>query len=893
MEPFSPDQSVRHQRHGNGRVVAELGETVVVRFGAGIHQVEAVELTLVRALSDALAARELDDPLQVLTRAQALAIQSANDQWGVFSRSRVTLLPHQLWVCREVTRTWPARWLVADDVGLGKTIEAGLILEPLMASGRVRRVLVLTPARLVPQWRNRLKTMFDIRLQEYAGERDRGPLTFWETADQVVASFHTLRQEKSRKRLLAAEPWDMVMVDEAHHFQSRETDTTLTYDLLRQLEDAGRIGSLILFTGTPHRGKDYGFLALMQLVRPDLFDPERDVQEQLPLLGQAMIRNNKALVTDLNGRKLFKPVETETVDYAYSPAEAAFYRTMSSFILDGRAYALSLTGRQQSARMLLLITLQKLAASSIAAIRRALERRREMLARKAPLPSADLSVENGTTDDERAEAEEQRASEVTVTLMQDEIERLDEILALAAEIEEESKIRRLLDLIEERLEPDEPLLLFTEYKATQALVFETLERRFGKGCVGFINGDERLDIVSNGSPRALTVAREAAAADFNSGRARFLISTEAGGEGIDLQERCAALVHVDLPWNPMRLHQRVGRLHRYGQKRAVRVFLLRNPETVEARIWALLEEKLARIQAALSASMDEAEDISQLVIGMAGDGFFDELFAAAIAGPMKGLKDWFDAETRTFGGQGAVDTVRSLVGNVSRYDFQAASAELPRVDLPALEPFFRNAMRFEGRRVTRSDSGLAVATPEGWRSEVGMRSRYDGLVFDRSLPMERGMINLLGVGHPLADRALAEFGRAEALLGRADELEKPFIVALVEDEVTGTDATVHRVVLGFETTVDGRAAVLRDWEALLRLNAIQTLPENRMPPSDHEIAEVQKLIEQLPETVPTLVLPFRRPKLTPVLALLPGTPQVSINRASQPKMEPDAPRVGN
>ena len=870
MTGFTPDQAVYHSRHGDGRVVADLGATVVVRFGAVVQQVEPHELTRVRALIDALASRELDDPLQVLARAQALTIRSTNDQWGVFSRSRVTLLPHQLWVCRQVTRTWPTRWLVADDVGLGKTIEAGLILEPLISSGRVQRVLVLTPARLAPQWRQRLKTMFDIRLQEYAAERDRGPITFWDTANQVVASFHTLRQERARKRLLAAEPWDIVMVDEAHHFQSRETDTTLTYELLRELQDADRIKSLVLFTGTPHRGKDYGFLGLMQLVRPDLFDPERDVEEQLPLLGKAMIRNNKALVTDLHGQKLFKPIETMAVDYAYSPAEAVFYRTMSSFILDGRAYALSLTGRQQSARMLLLIALQKLAASSIAAIRRALERRRDMLSRKAPSAAAALPTVNETTDDERAEAEERRAAEVTLTLMQDEIERLDEIIALASKIDEESKIKRLLDLIDDHLEPGEPLLLFTEYKATQALVLDTLEHRFGKGCAGFINGDERLEIVSSdGSVHTLNAARETAADDFNSGRTRFLISTEAGGEGIDLQERCATLVHVDLPWNPMRLHQRVGRLHRYGQKRSVRVFLLRNPETVESRIWALLEEKLARIQAALSASMEEAEDISQLVIGMAGDGFFDELFSKASNGPATGLKDWFDAETRTFGGQDAVDTVRRLVGNVSRYDFQSAGAELPRADLPALEPFFRNAMRFEGRRVTRTEDGLSVATPEEWRSEEGMRSRYDGLVFDRSLPLERGMVNLLGVGHPLVDKALTELGRAESLLSRAAGLDKPIVVAFVEDEVTGTDVTVHRVVVGFEPIELGSVDALRDWETLMRLNEIQTVPERQEPPSEQEIAELENLIERLHEAVTMLDLPFRRPKVTPVLALLP------------------------
>ena len=135
----------------------------------------------------------------------------------------------------------------------------------------------------------------------------------------------------------------------------------------------------------------------------------------------------------------------------------------------------------------------------------------------------------------------------------------------------------------------------------------------------------------------LSLSRDVAADDFNAGRTRFLISTEAGGEGNALQERCAVLVHIDMPWNPMRLHQRVGRLNRYGQKRAVSVFLLRNPQTVEARIWSLLQEKLSRIQETLSASMDDPEDISQLVIGMAGSQFFDDLYSQGATRRSNGL----------------------------------------------------------------------------------------------------------------------------------------------------------------------------------------------------------------------------------------------------------------
>ena len=232
-----------HPRHGEGRVVHDLGDTIIVRFGAALEQVERGELEVVRSLADALTEGVSDDPLAALARAQALLIRSINDQWGVFSRSRVQLLPHQLWVCRQVTQHWPARWLVADDVGLGKTIEAGLILTPLLAGGRIQRLLILAPARLVPQWRARMKSMFDIRLQEYTREQDRGKISFWDTASQVVASFHTLRQPAARDRLLAAEPWDMVMVDEAHHFQAQERISTQTYDLLRELQEKNRIQS--------------------------------------------------------------------------------------------------------------------------------------------------------------------------------------------------------------------------------------------------------------------------------------------------------------------------------------------------------------------------------------------------------------------------------------------------------------------------------------------------------------------------------------------------------------------------------------------------------------------------------------------------------------------------
>jgi superfamily II DNA or RNA helicase len=832
---LTADTAVAHPHHGTGQVVADTGGTVVVRFGAAIHAVLREDLTLARSLDLALRDGIIDDSSDGLLRASAMAIRSVNDQWGVFSRSRVQLLPHQLWVCHKVNRTWPFRWLVADDVGLGKTIEAGLVLMPLIARGQIRRLLVLAPAKLVPQWQKRMRQMFGIRLHIYDRSIDTPATDFWDTAQMVVASIHTLRREVTEgraegSRFLDADAWDVVVVDEAHHLNADERmGETLSFQLLRAMEDRRRIGSLLLFTGTPHRGKDFGFFSLLSLLDDTVFGPEKDEAAQLARLPDFMIRNNKAKVTDLKGEKLFTPVTVESREYSFSEAERAFYDTLSAFIIDGRAYASTLDGRSQTARMLLLIALQKLAASSIAAIRTALVRRRDKLAAvairaRAPKPLLPLPSEDETLD-ERAEADEQAWDKVLAELMDGEVARIDELLELAEPIVREQKIDRLVNLIDGDLPPNEPVLLFTEYKATQAMVVDALHARFGQSCCAFINGDDRLEDVAlaNGKrgPRGWT--RDAAAQAFNNGDVRFLVSTEAAGEGIDLQERCATLIHVDMPWNPMRLHQRVGRLSRYGQTRPVQVFILRNPDTVEARIWDLLNAKLERIQAALDVAMDEREDISQLVVGMAGASTFEALFAGGQAHGRKGLDDWFDRNAATIGGADLVDSVRTMLGSVSRFDFAQVGRNLPMVDLADLERFLTLAMEANGRRIMRRDDGLEVLAPEGWaQADYAIQDRYKGLIFDRNANLggKDAPVRLVGVGHVLFDRALRDGEEREALLAPCARLETPLLVASIADEVTGQGHSIQRIVVGAWHSAGGEIHLLRDWELLQQLNTI-------------------------------------------------------------------------
>ena len=904
-QPLTPGTPVTHPRHGAGRIAADMGATVIVRFDGRLEQVPSDEITETPSLYSALRQGTLDDPTDALVRAQALAISSVNDQWGVFSRSRVQLLPHQLWVCRTVNREWPFRWLVADDVGLGKTIECGLVLMPLIASGRVRRLLILAPAKLVPQWQFRLKDMFDIRVQRYVTEADTARGDFWATASMVVASFHTLRgaqgdRRGARQRLLDADPWDLVIVDEAHHLGiDQRTGPTLAHSLVADLQERARVNSLLFFTGTPHRGKDFGFYGLMRLVRPDLFDPDRDTAEQLPQLPHAMIRSNKAAVTDLQGNRLFKPISVHNREYRYSEQEAFFYHTLSRFILDGRAYAATLDGRAQTARMLVLTALQKLAASSVAAIRSALLNRRAMLyAKLAPTARASshvqephrrgtdaeavsLPAEDQATLDEIAEAEEQLPGAAAVLLMRDEVDRIEELLALSGKLGAETKVERLIAMLRDAFPADESVLLFTEYKATQALVVNALQRQFGFGSATFINGDDRLAGVeqASGGVRTVSQPREKAAAMFNDGEVRFLVSTEAGGEGIDLQERCATLVHVDMPWNPMRLHQRVGRLSRYGQRRSVSAYILRNPDTVEARIWGLLAEKLERVQQAFSAVMEQQEDIAQLVVGMAGSTVFNTLFTGAAGKTGEQLTTWFDEATATLGGRDVLETVRDMLGNVSHFDFQQVGGEVPQVDLPDLERFFTLAVGRHRRRILRHEDGMEIKAPDAWKERsYAVRSRYEGLVFDRGLRGRNAASRVLGVGHHLFDIALDEGRQLPARVAALDGMTVPVLIVSVEDEVTGTGSLVQRLIFGTRE-ISGQAETLRDWELLRLLNGVKFGTDVHETLSTDVGALVERLRiafeAALPDHAPTL----RRPVAWPEMLLVPATPEGKTQRA--------------
>ena len=403
-----------------------------------------------------------------------------------------------------------------------------------------------------------------------------------------------------------------------------------------------------------------------------------------------------------------------------------------------------------------------------------------------------------------------------------------------------------------------------------AKLLAALWRDFGTERASFINGDEALPgvLTPSGTLRDLRESRETAKDRFTSGAVRFLISTEAAGEGIDLQEHCSRLIHVDLPWNPMRLHQRVGRLYRIGQRDIVNVMLFQNPDTVESRIWELLNE-LERIRRSINAVAEEPEDLHQLVLGIARPGMLDTVFSTADQVPRAKLEEWFDQQTGQMGGEDAVRVVQDLLGHAQHFDFAQVSEKVPKLDLPDLAPFFRIALRFNRRQLTETEGVLAFKTPESWQRTAGIKPRYEDAHFERRPPsLMKGTI--LGIGSRLFDAALqqaCQLTDSYAVMAHHGEPSSLLLVFRTYDRITGNPAQPKSIVLGI-LNEGGEFRLLKDWQVLQSLNGLSstmkpTVSEENTPASvlqgDQSLLIKAETVARA--AIPSLDLPFRQPEL--------------------------------
>ncbi|MCS7225149.1 MAG: helicase-related protein [Armatimonadetes bacterium] len=523
------------------------------------------------------------------------------------SVTQVDLLPHQVdAVYHHILPQPRVRFLLADDPGLGKTIMAGLVLKELKARGLVKNVLIIVPAHLQDQWKREMADWF----RENFVTLHRSLLNslyqddFFTRNPQVLVSLDFARQEDVRQ-VLSQRRWDLVIVDEAHKFSATRYGQKVYKTKRYQLGEAiaPQSNHLLFLTATPHKGDDDAYFLLLSLLEPKLFaNPEQlkaSAQEDgLPFV----LRRSKEQVTDLEGRQLFRKREVKTVAVALSETEKGLYEAVTAYVRHWYATVSDKTDRRSRNVALALTILQRRLSSSLFAIRESLRRRRQKLQDllnswerrsqdNAGLPEwdeetfHDLSEATAGDWESFQEGLEGVTAAQTPEELRDEIDELDSLIKLAQEAEKEgkeTKVQQLRRVVEDRLRhhPDEKLLVFTEFKDT----LTALERRLREWGFSYV-------VIHGGMNLTQRIAAERRFRD----EAQIMIATDAAGEGINLQF-CRLMVNYDLPWNPNRLEQRMGRIHRYGQKRDCFVFNLIYPQTREGAVLERLLEKLERMR---------------------------------------------------------------------------------------------------------------------------------------------------------------------------------------------------------------------------------------------------------------------------------------------------------
>ena len=519
-------------------------------------------------------------------RLLAHALENWNHLTGALDRLDVDPLPHQIQLVHRILSSGNYNWLIADDVGLGKTIEVGLLLAALGRRGQARRVLIVAPAGLTRQWQDELEYKFDRHYRIYGREFQIENPDHWKLYDQVIVSIDLAKRERHRDIFCQAPGWDVVVFDEGHKLTRRASgERTERYRLaqaLRSMSDA-----FLLLSGTPHQGYVDRFVALLDLVRPDLREQILTLQANPEVVGELILRNRKSEVTDVDGNLIFHGQQVHRIPVTPSEPSKVFQKLLYEYLQKG--YRAS-EGRGAVGRAIgfVMTTYRKLSSSSIAAIERALNRRlvrlsdefadHDQIRTDDELGWEELA-EGGDDQDDLADisTEEQ--------FFEFERELIAELLDAAKYVRvSDEKLTMFLDDVVAPLVMDgEKLVVFTEYRATQTYLQEALESYFpSAGAVELINGsmtlNEKLDAIHM----------------FNES-SQFLISTEAGGEGINLHRSCHVMVNYDLPWNPARLVQRIGRLYRYGQEKTVIVFNLHARDSFDNSMISLMLDRVSAI----------------------------------------------------------------------------------------------------------------------------------------------------------------------------------------------------------------------------------------------------------------------------------------------------------
>ncbi len=544
----------------------------------------------------------------------AHALRSWNEATGALDRLDVDPLPHQIGLVHRILNSGQTNWLIADDVGLGKTIEVGLLLAGLQRRQNIRRVLIVVPAGLTQQWKEEMLLKFDRRFLIYGVDFRVSDPGEWGLYEHVIVSLDLAKPRGSDDdgsdsgtafgMFASAGAWDVIIFDEAHRLSRDERGrSTLRFRLAQQLRKS--TDALVLLSGTPHQGDSGKFNNLLSLVRPDLQSAINLIDENPDVVGQIVLRNRKIDAVDLEGNFIFHGVLVRRVPITTDDSFIALQSDLTEYLSRGYTAGDAIGGSRGRAVGFVMTIYRKLASSSVAALWIALRRRLERISASNGSEEIRVDAENDDETDNDSLADHESIA-TAQPFFDDERQMLESLIKKGATcMRTDSKGEALLQIARDVVQTEgKKLLIFTEYRATQGYILLKLEQLLG-----------RRPVVIHGG---LTVDEKRAAVAAFEGDADVLVSTEAGGEGLNLHRKCHVMVNFDLPWNPARITQRIGRLYRYGQTERVVVINFHARDTIDNEI--------------VSTVLDRVDTIVREMAGVGPE--FDERYAAEVMGEL-------------------------------------------------------------------------------------------------------------------------------------------------------------------------------------------------------------------------------------------------------------------
>jgi superfamily II DNA or RNA helicase len=889
---LTPGQRVGHAEHGNGVIVSvPTNGFVRVFFPSGERQVPLSSLSVAlgrteQIIRNTAAGEHRARRAWLAYQAHALPLL---DGAAALTSAKIDLLPHQVVITHRIATSAPRRFLIADEVGLGKTIETALLLRELASRGELNRALMVVPAGLVNNWHRELNEVFNLNFEVFGSEGDvfdRKSNAFAKH-DRLIASVDTLKIRTRMKKLEDAPPWDLVVFDEAHHLTAYKSGGKVTktenYKLAEFLRSHCR--DLILLSATPHQGDHYRFWMLVHLLNPTLFRDAEDMVENRHRLNSVIFRRTKADACRPDGSTLFARRWVHTESFVMSEPEREFYNELQVYLMDGFALA-KRQGNKGRALGFVMTIFQKIAASSFAAVHRTLRRRMIALtiqeglmhdahldidARDAAFNEAKQLVrgEFGIADDqmgtiqvegiiadlkrrilkklndeELAESSSEYSSETATTGSEDAVINSVE-LALP---EERQRIRALLEKFPQQTEtkvekliyalgmlwrqdPNEKVVIFATYLGSVEMLGEEIDRAYpGQGVVVLKGGD-------HGS-------KAAAEKKFKQvGGPKVMICTAAGREGINLQH-ARILFNFDLPWNPMDLEQRIGRIHRYGQQHTAQVYNLVLSDTIEGKIFLLLDDKLKEIAKALG-KVDEhgevAEDMRTQILGQLSERLnYESLYSQALGDPeLKRTR--LELEAAVSNANEARQVVFELFQELDRFTLDEYQP-LSNVSegMGRISDFMQAAVEEDGKQWRKEgDHGFVIVGQNGSPPETQFTT-------DREESLGNEKLGLLGLDHRVIERYMMQYRelpstelgvRVESPDGRTGA------VALWQVTSQGERGEIRSHIISLAIGSDGQRVPM--WERQVdQLFRAAPATQNTNPPIETLIAACDSLLHR-------------------------------------------------